>query len=90
MKRAIVQSLVDGPASDARTALEAVLSYLARSPAEIVLINLEDLWGELEPQNVPGVPERSWRHKFRMSLEDARADGAIRRMLTNVSPIRRT
>ena len=90
MKRAIMQSLVDGPASEARTALEAVLSYLARSRAEIVLINLEDLWGELEPQNVPGVPERSWRHKFRMSLEDARADGTIRRMLTNVSSIRRT
>ncbi|MFL6248585.1 MAG: 4-alpha-glucanotransferase [Thermoanaerobaculia bacterium] len=82
MKRALVQSLVDGPASDAQTALEAVLTYLAKSPAEIVLINLEDLWGELEPQNVPGVPERSWRHKFRMSLEDARADGTIRRLLT--------
>lgn len=89
MKRSLVQSLVDGPASDAQTALEAVLSYLAKSPAEIVLINLEDLWGELEPQNVPGVPERSWRHKFRMSLEDARADGTIRRLLTNVAAMRR-
>lgn len=88
MKRGLVQALVDGPASDVRTALEAVLAYLAKSPAEIVLINLEDLWGELEPQNVPGLPERSWRHKFRMGLEDARADGTIRRLLTNVSTIR--
>lgn len=85
MKRGIVQQLVDGPAGDARTALEAVLAFLAKSPAEIVLINLEDLWGEQDPQNVPGVPERSWRHKFRMSLEDARADGDIRRVLTNMN-----
>ncbi|HEX6097978.1 MAG TPA: 4-alpha-glucanotransferase [Thermoanaerobaculia bacterium] len=68
--------------------LESVLMFLARSDAEIVLINLEDLWGETEPQNVPGVPERSWRHKLRMSLEDAQADGTIRRVLTNVSEAR--
>jgi 4-alpha-glucanotransferase len=59
--------------------------FLAESEAEIVLINLEDLWGELEPQNVPGVPGRSWRHKFRLALEAAMADGSIRRVLTNVN-----
>lgn len=88
MRQGIVQWLVDGPSQTAQKALEAVLSYLASSDAEIVLLNLEDLWGELEPQNVPGVPERSWRHKFRMSLEDARADGSIRRMLANVNRLR--
>jgi 4-alpha-glucanotransferase len=69
---------------DARQALEELLVQLASSEAEIVLINLEDLWGELEPQNVPGVRERSWRQKFRLGLEDAMADGSIRRVLTNV------
>jgi 4-alpha-glucanotransferase len=68
--------------------LEAVLTFLAASEAEIVLINLEDLWGETEPQNVPGVPGRSWRHKLRMSLEDAQADGSIRRVLTSVAEAR--
>jgi 4-alpha-glucanotransferase len=67
-----------------RNELESLLAFLAESDAEIVLINLEDLWRELEPQNVPGVPERSWRHKFRMGLEDAREDGSIRRIFTNV------
>lgn len=71
--------------SDAKTALEALLTSLAASEAEIVLVNLEDLWGELEPQNVPGVPERSWRHKFRLGLEAAQADGSIRRVLANVN-----
>ena len=70
---------------DAKSALESLLMFLAESEAEIVLINLEDLWGELEPQNVPGVPGRSWRHKFRLGLEAAMADGSIRRVLTNVN-----
>ena len=72
-------------AHDAKTALESLLLFLAESDAEIVLINLEDLWGELEPQNFPGVPERSWRHKLRLGLEAAMADGSIRRVLTNVN-----
>jgi len=85
MKRGIVESVVEGPSQDPQKALEAIAMQLASSDAEIVLLNLEDLWGELEPQNVPGVPESSWRHKFRMSLEDTRASGAIRRVLTNVN-----
>ena len=88
MKRAIVAAHVEGPATDPQRVLEALLLWLASSDAEIVLVNVEDLWGELEPQNVPGVPERSWRHKFRMGLEDARADAWIRRVLTNVSGLR--
>jgi 4-alpha-glucanotransferase len=70
---------------DGRVALQSLLTTLAASDAEIVLINLEDLWGETEPQNVPGVPERSWRHKFRLGLEAAQADGTIRRVLTSVN-----
>jgi 4-alpha-glucanotransferase len=85
MRRALVQSLVEGPTNDSQRVLEALLTWLASSEAEIVLINIEDLWRELEPQNVPGVPERSWKHKFRMGLEEAQADGSIRRVLTNVN-----
>lgn len=84
MKRGLVASLVEGPTDDSRRALEAVLAFLASSDAEIVLVNLEDLWGETGPQNVPGVPERSWRQKFRMALEEAQADGSIRRVLENM------
>jgi 4-alpha-glucanotransferase len=85
MKRELVASLVDGPTQDSQRVLEALLTHLASTAAEIVLVNLEDLWRELEPQNVPGVPERSWKQKFRMSLEAARADGSIRRVVTNVN-----
>lgn len=85
MKRQLVRDLIEGSTDDASRVLEALLLSLASSRAEIVLINLEDLWREVEPQNVPGVPERSWRHRFRLGLEAAQADGSIRRIMTNVN-----
>lgn len=50
--------------------VDAAHAYLAASEAETVLVNLEDLWGETEPQNVPGTSfERpNWRRKFRYDL----------------------
>ncbi len=35
-------------------ALGAFLLHLARGPAPLVMVDLEDLWGEAEPQNRPG------------------------------------
>jgi 4-alpha-glucanotransferase len=91
MRRRLVDFLIagkyltTGPTQDVNRVLEAVLAYLASTEAEIVLVNLEDLWSELVPQNVPGVPDRSWRHKLRLGLEEMQADGSIRRVLTNVA-----
>jgi 4-alpha-glucanotransferase len=89
-RRDVMQFLIDkgyltsGPTENVETILEALLAFLASSDAEMMLVNPEDLWREVEPQNVPGLPDKSWRHKFRMTLEEAQADGAIRRVLTNV------
>lgn len=38
----------------ARATLAALLDRMGRSDADLVLVNLEDLWLEREPQNVPG------------------------------------
>ncbi|HEX8251784.1 MAG TPA: 4-alpha-glucanotransferase, partial [Thermoanaerobaculia bacterium] len=90
-RRAVMQFLVDkgyltsGPTENVQTILEGLLAFLASSDAEMMLINPEDLWRELVPQNVPGLPDKSWRHKFRMTLEEAQADGSIRKVLTNVN-----
>jgi 4-alpha-glucanotransferase len=48
-----------------------VLAFLGRSRARLVLVNLEDLWGETQAQNVPGtgVAYGNWRHRARYSLE---------------------
>lgn len=49
-----------------------LLRALARSSAELVLVNLEDLWLERKPQNVPGtsVERPNWRRKARYSFEE--------------------
>ncbi|MGH8647354.1 MAG: 4-alpha-glucanotransferase, partial [Gammaproteobacteria bacterium] len=51
---------------------KACLTYLAASPARVVTVNLEDLWEERLPQNVPGTgSERpNWRRKARYPLEE--------------------
>lgn len=57
--------------------LVGVLRWLAGSPARLVLINLEDLWAETEPQNLPGTgPERpNWRRKTARTLEELASVG---------------
>ena len=51
--------------------LQSCLGALARSAADLVLVNLEDLWRERRPQNVPGTgPERpNWRRRAQHRLE---------------------
>jgi 4-alpha-glucanotransferase len=83
------QALLPDGVDDTLTILDAVLAFLAGSDAEIVLVNLEDLWLEREPQNVPGVPDQSWRRRFRLSLEEAAADPSVVRMLRSVDQQRR-
>lgn len=50
---------------------QAVIAWLASSPAEFVQVNLEDLWGEILPQNVPGTTHErvNWRRKTRLTLD---------------------
>jgi len=72
--------------------LRAVLEWLGRSPARYVLVNLEDLWGEIHPQNTPGtVTERpNWRRRARHGVEGIRRDPEIRRCLNLLDRARRT
>ncbi len=76
--------------ADATADTEAVLlaswDLLAASPAAILLLNLEDLWLETEPQNTPNTfDERpNWRRKLRRSIEDFTADPAYLEALRRV------
>ena len=81
--------LLQGSESDTIAILEGLLRFLASSDAEIVLVNLEDLWLEREPQNMPGVPERSWRHRTALSLEEMQNDATVNRLLKAVDQARR-
>jgi 4-alpha-glucanotransferase len=70
-----------------RRILEACLRWLRASPAELVLVNLEDLWEEENPQNVPGTStERpNWRRKARLSVEEIRAEDEFLDFLGSLS-----
>lgn len=63
-----------GSGSGAEAVLTACLSYLAASSASVVIANLEDLYLETNPQNVPGTwKERpNWQRKARHGLEEIR------------------
>lgn len=52
--------------------LRRQLAWLAGSPARWLMVNLEDLWGEAEPHNVPGTSQErpNWRRKASLSLEE--------------------
>ncbi len=82
-RRAMLDALVNflreqgrlGEAGDVASVLRACLSHLAASEARIVLVNLEDLWLETQPQNVPSTAGEcpNWRNKARYALEQFRA-----------------
>jgi 4-alpha-glucanotransferase len=57
----------------------------------MVLVNLEDLWGETAAQNVPGTTtsERpNWRRKARYSLEQLAAMPQVRTVLRKLNRLR--
>lgn len=58
---------------------DALIDRLCASPAPIVMVALEDLWAETEPQNIPGVSKGypCWRRPMRWTLEEVIADDSI-------------
>jgi 4-alpha-glucanotransferase len=82
-----------GPAAseDAGAVLRALLEHLAEGSAELVLVNVEDLWLEREPQNEPGTgAERpNWRRRARHPLEEWERIEGVGAMLEAVDRARR-
>jgi 4-alpha-glucanotransferase len=72
--------------------LEACLTLLARSPAAVVLVGLEDLWSETQPQNTPGTlyERANWQRKTKLSFEEFIEFPAVRRILDRVAAARVT
>jgi 4-alpha-glucanotransferase len=71
--------------------LTAALSTLARSRAGLVMVNLEDLWLEQEPQNRPGTNHPSnWVRKAQLPLERMRTDPRVLDLLKEVDRGRKT
>lgn len=60
--------------ADSRRLLPALLSLLCDCEARCVLVDLEDLWGESRPQNIPGTTDAwpNWRRRARLPFETFR------------------
>ncbi|HEX4245665.1 MAG TPA: 4-alpha-glucanotransferase, partial [Acidimicrobiales bacterium] len=88
--RAALQREGHGPGEDTRGLLAACLRAMAAGPALLMLIDLEDLWLEHEPQNRPGTgPEMpNWRLRAAKTLEEARADAGVAELLNEVDGLR--
>lgn len=57
----------------------AVQLYLARSPASLLLIQPEDVLGQIEQMNLPGTTEQypNWRRKLPLNLEEWTEDPRV-------------
>lgn len=84
--RALGHEVAEGPTATYTAAVER----LARSDADQVMLDVEDLWGEHRPQNVPGTSTEvpNWRRRLAHDL-DAAFTGEPGRILELVAAQRR-
>ncbi len=73
------------PADDESIVL-ALHRLLARSPAAILLVQLEDLVGSVEQANLPGTVDEhpNWRRRYPIAIERIGADPRVRELLAAV------
>jgi 4-alpha-glucanotransferase len=90
MRKALA-SLKNGPRTMDRGPFEnetypRVLKFLSDSMANIVLVNIEDLWEETHPQNVPATSKErpNWRRRVRPTIEQIRKMSDVAKVLSNV------
>ena len=82
---------LDGAEATPEEVLRAWLIELAQSEADFLLVNLEDLWLEPLPQNVPGTWEErpNWQRKARFSLAEISRMPALLNTLKMIDDIRK-
>ncbi len=79
-------------ADSAMVALQGILERLAAGPAQVLMVTLEDLWLEREPQNVPGTGDdwENWRRKARYSMEEFKSNQDVLGTLNMIHRARQT
>lgn len=86
----IRKGLLTEPASDS-SLLRACLKFLAESRSRVLLVNLEDLWYETLPQNVPtsGDKRPNWMRKSRYDLDYIRSASELIGLLREIDELRK-
>lgn len=76
--------------SDKQVPVLPMLRSILDSPARLLLVNLEDLWLETRPQNIPGTSgERpNWRRKARYRFEEFGEMPEVLKVLTELTSLR--
>jgi len=66
------------------------VEYLGESKANVVLINIEDVWGETRPQNVPATTKQrpNWRRRLRYSIERMRESEKMQKLFHKLNTAR--
>lgn len=81
VKRLVAEGLLDDEEEPDPAELRgAVHAFLARSPAALIGLSLDDLAGEVDPVNVPGVgPDEypSWTRRMHLALEELPFDESV-------------
>jgi 4-alpha-glucanotransferase len=95
LRRALVdllrsESWLRGDHAGELDVLRACLARLAAGSARILLVNLEDLWAEQRPQNVPGtgLERPNWRRKAEYSLEQFGSTPGVVEPLAQIQRLR--
>ena len=65
---------------------QAVIAFLASTPSMLMLINQEDLTGEIYQQNLPGTTSQypNWGRKMKFTLEQLNRDPAVAKLTSRL------
>ena len=69
---------------------EAVYRFLARAPAQLLMVSIEDLAGEVEQPNLPGTTDEhpNWRRRLPRDTAAILTDPAVRALARMINEIR--
>ncbi len=83
--------LLDDTSDQVGEVMRACLRLLAGNASRLVLVNLEDMWLETKPQNVPGIRDErpNWRRKALRGLEAMRGTPEVSGPLREIDHLRR-
>ncbi len=91
LRRFFGQQVPLAPDADAPAALGACLHHLGRSQSRLVLVSMEDLWGETNPQNVPGtyLERPNWRRRAKLGLHELPEHPEVEALLAGLHAARK-